>query len=104
MSSRSVDARQRSLKPEGPAETSRRLEDLFQRGFNTDYFEGIELDQYEVARFVAEKARILNVAALAAGLSSVSWMIENTFYSAYLCAQSAKKKPIDFASTTDDVL
>lgn len=84
----------------GAAETHKRLEQLFYTAFNPEIFEGMFLDKRETARFIAEKVRILRIAANASGLRTLTFMIENTFYEAYSNAQSRKSENIEFVSAT----
>jgi hypothetical protein len=74
-------------KTEDAANTRKRIEMMFHKSLDPNVFEGVLLDKREAARFICEKTRILRLVADAARLPSVSWLIENTFYEAYMKAQ-----------------
>lgn len=90
-------------KIESADQTRRRLDMLFNKAFDSEAFEGIRLDKREVARFVAEKVRVLRLATNASGLRSLTWMIENTFYEAYCTAQRSKSESINFINPQDNI-
>lgn len=85
------------------AETRKHLEVMFHKACDPDVFDGISLDKRETARFIAEKLRVIRVAANASGLRTLTWMIENTFYEAYSNAQSRKSEGIDFVNVLNDL-
>jgi hypothetical protein len=68
-------------------ETRRTLSSLKTKAGRTRAEARKKLDVRETARFIAENARILRSAAIAAGLSDLSARIEETFYSAYNLAR-----------------
>ena len=86
---------------EGPVESRKRLDVLFHKSFDPQALTGIRLDKREVARFIAEKTRILNVAAVSGGLPSLSWLIENVFYEAYVKAQAGRNENVEFSCISE---
>lgn len=84
------------VKVENAEETRKRLEILFGRSFAPEVLNEVALDKRETARFIADKARILRLAANAGGFQALTWMIENIFYEAYGHAQSRKSESIEF--------
>lgn len=86
----------RRVKCEGSVETRKRLDIAFAKALDPQIFEGVQLEKRETARFIAEKCRVLRVAARSAGLPSLEWLIENTFYEAYQRAQRAMSEEIRF--------
>jgi hypothetical protein len=83
----------------GADETRKRLEILYLKSFDPAALDDVTLDRRETARFIAEKLRILRLAAGAGGLRTLTWMIENSFYEAYGLAQSKKSDSIEFVSS-----
>jgi hypothetical protein len=91
------------VKSEGSAETRKRLDIAFAKALDPQVFEEVQLDQRETARFIAEKCRVLRVAARSARLPSLEWLIENTFYEAYQRAQRARTEELLFTSGPDNL-
>jgi hypothetical protein len=88
----------KSKKPIGPDETRKHLEMLLHKSFDPAVFDGMQLDKREVARFLAEKVRILRLASIAGGLRELTWMIENAYYEAYTAGQTNKSEGLEFSS------
>lgn len=100
MLSQKTNAGIRQTKCENADETRKRLELLFHRSFNPEGLDDVALDRRETARFIADKTRILRLATNAAGLRTLTWMIENAFYEAYSNAQSKKTEAVEFVSSS----
>lgn len=63
--------------------TREELDHLLERGFNPEALRREPLHPIETARFIAEQARKLRLAALRSGSHRLIWMIENLYYEAY---------------------
>ena len=85
-------------KPLGRDESRKHLDMLLHKPFDPAVFDGIQLDKREVARFIAEKVRILRIASIASGLRGLTWMIENAYYEAYTAGQANKSEGLEFTS------
>lgn len=65
------------------AETRDRLETMLGRAFDPESMGSHRLHPTETARFIAEQARKLRIAALRSGQTALVWMIESLYYEAY---------------------
>lgn len=86
----------------GPVESKKRLTELAKRPLEPELLDGIQLDQREVARMVVEAVRPLRLAAISANLSSVVWLLENTFYEAFNATQ--KRPEVESSKTCTDCI
>lgn len=66
-----------------PHATRTRLERMWEKMFDPESMGREELHPVETARFIAEQARKMRLAALKSGQLSMLWMIENLYYEAY---------------------
>lgn len=66
-----------------PAATRNRLETMLGRAFDPESFGTNRLHSGETARYIAEQARKLRLAALRSELTGLVWMIESVYYEAY---------------------
>lgn len=65
------------------AATRARLEMMWSRAFDPESMGAHRLHAAETARFIADQARKLRLAALRAGLTGLVWMVESVYYEAY---------------------
>lgn len=65
------------------ASTRNRLDMMLNRSFDPESLGSHRLHPTETARFIAEQARKLRLAALRSGQSALMWMIEGVYYEAY---------------------
>lgn len=103
MSRQESTKRAKSARLLKPDESRKKLEMLVARQFDPNFLDGVVLDKREVGKFVAETIRPLRVAAIAGGLSELTWLLENTFYEAYTVAQSRKQVTLDPSNATQEV-
>jgi hypothetical protein len=76
------------------ASTRQFLETTFAKSFDPELRLSTRLNPVETARFLAEQARKLRLAALWSGQLSLVWMIENLYYEAYAegCIREPRKE------------
>ena len=72
------------------AKTRAALESMLTRTFDPESLDPHKLNKNETARFIAEQARKLRLAALRSGQPGLVWMIESVYYEAYTtgCAKT----------------
>lgn len=78
-----VSSKSRNEKVLDPAATRTRLEAMLNRAFDPESMGANRLHAGETARFIAEQARKLRLAALRSELTGLVWMIESVYYEAY---------------------
>jgi hypothetical protein len=74
------------------AKTRSVLEAMLTKSFDPSSMPSMKLDRPETARFIAEQARKLRLAAIAADQISLIWMIENLYYEAFALGCSKNKQ------------
>jgi hypothetical protein len=72
---------------------------MWERAFDPENLGSEQLHPIETARFIAEQARKMRIAAIKSGHGRMLWMIENLYYEAYalgsakLHEERPKKEP-----------
>lgn len=66
------------------------LEGMLAKSFDPAGMPSMKLDRVETARFIAEQARKMRLAAIAADQLSLLWMIECLYYEAFSLGRTAR--------------